>query len=267
MIWLWISAPLFGKAQMSIFQNGSITHRIFQTKEEKNKVKILYLHGALHFLESRTSFIEKLENKGFDIVGLEHRDHGLSSARNKKTSFLLKKQDFDVYVQDVANFIDKHLKDENIIIMGNSFGGHVALRYIQKFGIKNVKGIILLAPFIDLPLSRCFVPNFMAIWWLHFLRFFWGEDAYIPGHKGRTPESHCEKYNKYPKHQKHLLNHKEKIMSQISIGWAIESIKSVEKLKQMHPISIPTLAFLAHNDKEVCSQKAEKFISNKLPPK
>jgi pimeloyl-ACP methyl ester carboxylesterase len=63
------------------------------------------------------------------------------------------------------NIVDEFAAEKNLdnfFIMGNSFGGYLALRYAHDFNCKNIKGVILLAPYF-VPYTRNLLGNLTTV--------------------------------------------------------------------------------------------------------
>ncbi|GBE60292.1 lysophospholipase, putative [Babesia ovata] len=119
------------------------------------------------------SFINKLNDLGYNVYGLDHQSHGMSEGLRGERNYYL---DLENLVDDVIQFIDiiKRGQFENteekytadviggpsqvgkVFLAGISMGGNIVLRVAQKTSIYNkdnhmfVDGLIAFAPMCDL---------------------------------------------------------------------------------------------------------------------
>jgi acetyl esterase/lipase len=131
-----------------------INSRTIATIEKNNsspKIHIIYLHGGAYVFESSSlhwSLLKKILNKISSRISIV--DYPLAPENNYKNTFEMLSKAYE-YI------IGQYSKDE-IIIMGDSAGGGLALAFIQKLIRENELTIpsklILLSPWIDLTLEN-----------------------------------------------------------------------------------------------------------------
>ncbi|GFE56119.1 lysophospholipase, putative [Babesia ovis] len=119
------------------------------------------------------SFIEKLNQLGYNVYGLDHQSNGLSQSLKDRRNFFLSLEDL---VDDVIQFIDivrrgkfddtkqtmaDHKPDSpstigTLVLCGASMGGNIVLRAAEKTSVYNKDGrmffdaLITFAPMTDL---------------------------------------------------------------------------------------------------------------------
>ena len=115
------------------------------TEKDKNSKYIIYFHGGAYMggLEKyHWEFIEKLSNEtGYGII---IPDYPLAPKYTYKEVFEM--------VEPLYKDIIKEIKPENIIMMGDSAGGGLALALEEKLGEKEIEvpeKLILISPWID----------------------------------------------------------------------------------------------------------------------
>lgn len=118
---------------------------IDSTEKDKNSKYIIYFHGGAYMggLEKyHWEFIEKLSNEtGYGII---IPDYPLAPKYTYKEVFEM--------VEPLYKDIIKEIKPENIIMMGDSAGGGLALALEEKLGEKEIEvpeKLILISPWID----------------------------------------------------------------------------------------------------------------------
>ena len=252
--------PSPSKLVIDSFQSNGATIRFCRSTKQK-KIKILCLPGVLTFIEQAFPFWTALDQAGFEVYGLEYRDHGGSSERHKEDPLKIDAENFSVYLNDLHNFKNTYLKNEPILLIGSSFGGHLALRYLQDCQKKSVQHLILIAPMVDILcpvdfLPRCCLPAVIRI-----LSLFRSKHDAAPGFESKTAELVIEK-EKNISRRAVLTSHRDKIMTRLSLGWIEAALQSIGELRQIS-IDIPVTVFLGKREKIVDNQSTIKLLSEK----
>jgi alpha-beta hydrolase superfamily lysophospholipase len=244
------------------FSSNGATIRFCRSTRSK-KLKILCLPGVMTFIERALPFWTALDQVGFEVYGLEYRDHGGSSARHKEDPLKIDTDDFSIYLDDLHHFKNTYLKDEPVLLMGSSFGGHLALRYLQDYDKGLVQHAVLIAPMVDLLcpielLPRCCLPAVIRV-----LTFFQSKHDVAPGLLEKTPEHIIEKEENDARRAL-LALHQDKIMTRLSLGWIDAALQSIAQLSDIR-INIPVTVFLGKKEKVVDNQSTIKLLSEKAP--
>lgn len=244
------------------FHSNGATIRFCRSKQSKKK-KILCLPGVMTFIERSLPFWNALDQAGFEVYGFEYRDHGGSSERHKEDPLKIDADDFSIYLKDLHHFKNLYLNDEPFIILGSSFGGHLALRYLQDYDKGAVRHAVLVAPMVDLLcpidlLPRCCLPAFVKM-----LTFFRSKHDVAPGLENKTPETIIETEENEVRRAMLTLHH-DKIMTRVSLGWIDAALQSIAQLNDIN-ITIPLTVFLGKQEKVVDNQSTIKLLSEKAP--
>lgn len=215
------------------------------------------------FIERALPFWVALDQAGFEVYGLEYRDHGGSSGRDKEDPLKIDADDFSVYLDDLHHFKNTYLKDEHVFLVGSSFGGHLALRYLQDYDQGSVQHAVLVAPMVDLLcpinlLPRCFLPAAVGL-----LKLFKSKHEMAPGLQEKTPEKIIEDEENIDL-RSILALHQDKIMTRVSLGWIDAALQSIAQLNDIN-INIPLTVFLGKQEKVVDNQSSVKLLSEKAP--
>ena len=113
------------------------------------KATVIIVPGYTATLSMYGEHVDILARRGYHVVGLDLRGQGGSDRHRPKQPEKLWADDFKVYSDDFAQFIQQSLPESErpIIPMAISFGGHVGLRMAGDYpGI--VDGLFLMAPAI-----------------------------------------------------------------------------------------------------------------------
>ena len=109
--------------------------KIHQKHWGGNGSHILLLHGLASNLRIWDLVAPNLVQKGYTVLAIDQRGHGLSSKPTKG-------YDFDTVSNDVMRTID-HLEIPNPILVGHSWGGNVAVHIGAHFP-ERLKGLCLI---------------------------------------------------------------------------------------------------------------------------
>ena len=125
-------------------------------EKEKSDIKILYFHGGSYVAEATKQhwdFIEKIVNDTGATVILP--DYPLTPKYNYKDVF-------NMVVPLYKELVDR-VEIKNLVMMGDSAGGGLALALEEKIGEENVSmpgKTILISPWLDVRLTN---PEIMAV--------------------------------------------------------------------------------------------------------
>jgi alpha-beta hydrolase superfamily lysophospholipase len=123
-----------------------------ETAADGGKATVLLLPGYTSSMDMYGEHMSMLAARGYHAVGLDLRGQGGSDRHRSKQPEKLYAKNFGVYSDDVAAFIAAQNWDADtpLMVLGSSFGGHVALRVVGDHKTA-IAGLVLLAP--------AYVPN------------------------------------------------------------------------------------------------------------
>jgi lysophospholipase len=123
-----------------------------QTERRDGEPSVLLIPGYTSSMDMYGEHVSMLAARGYHVLGLDLRGQGGSDRHRSIQPEKLYANNFGVYSDDVAELIDSltFLKERPFVIIGSSFGGHVALRLVGDHDT-TVDGLVLLAP--------AYVPN------------------------------------------------------------------------------------------------------------
>lgn len=103
------------------------------------------VHGMAEHIERYDHFARFLNEKGFVVVGNDHRGHGKSLAFEGDTGIFAEKDGWDLVVNDVRK-VTLQLKDQHrglpLFLLSHSMGSFIARDYISRWG-SDFNGVIL----------------------------------------------------------------------------------------------------------------------------
>lgn len=99
---------------------------------------VLYLHGGPGMPN-----LEVVDQMDYDGPVITYAQFGCGGS-DKKESYTP-----ELFVQQLREIVEKELNGSDYVLAGGSWGGSLALLYIDKYGTDNIRGLILSSPLID----------------------------------------------------------------------------------------------------------------------
>ena len=220
--------------------------------------------------------------RGYHVIGFDLRGQGGSERPRPSQPEKLLVEDFRVYSNDVALFLQglDLPEDRPVILMGMSFGGHVAFRTAGEHS-DLVDGLLLLAPALK-PKSGDI--SFEKVTWLLRVGDALGKDkSYLPGHSNWKPYSegnllrvgieHCASSRKrLPMRDAIFTARPEQRVGGVTYNWGREFYGSSDFVLQGgYPESIKKPVTMIHAEldhfvetevnKQVCAMRMSDCIS------
>jgi len=233
---------------------------------------VFLLHGRSEFIEKYKKVAAGLQKNGFMVVSLDWRGQGLSSREleNRHKGYIHR---FDVYVDDLKALYSKVIEPLGlpVYILAHSMGGHIALRFMEKYPLK-IEKAVLVSPMIDIampPMMKLIsklISKKLAQTWL--------AEKYTPGSgdysvkKARFQGNpFCHDPETYWILHNEIAKNPDLALGGITWGWLHAAFESIEILKQdavIKRITPPILMISAQKD-AIVSIKAQEKLSQKLP--
>lgn len=140
------SLTIFLSGVFSIASPKTIDGLYVNTFGNPEDQALIFLHGGPGYnsFSFEASVAQQMAKQGFFVIVYDQRGSGRSSPARSQTDFTYKS-----YVQDLKNIIDL-LEIKNPVLMGHSFGGSLALSYINSYP-HSVRKVILVAAPISMP--------------------------------------------------------------------------------------------------------------------
>jgi lysophospholipase len=131
--------------------NVSIRYGIWNCSAETKKGSVILLGGRKEFLEKYSETIEELNQRSFDVYGMDWRGQGLSTRMlpDRHKGYV---KDFNDYVEDLSFFIQNLVRPyavSPLIILAHSMGGHIAIRFLHD-NPQLIDKTVLTSPMIDI---------------------------------------------------------------------------------------------------------------------
>lgn len=129
--------------------------------EQATTACFIFLHGSTYNARRYANIAKALCAKGFKACLLNWRGHGESQGQPGDVRYVGQLED------DLADMIG-HIKPKNemgdILIGGHSAGAVVCLRYIDKYGCDDIKGLSIVSPAINGPLETVRFSQPSSVW-------------------------------------------------------------------------------------------------------
>lgn len=151
------------------------------------KATLIFFPGFTGLIEQYGEHFTYWQNQGYNVAGIDIRGQGGSDRPLKYNPEKSWVEDFSDYDADIHELLNQHFADTNtpIILIGQSFGAHVAYRTVAAHDV-DVDGLVLLSP--------AFRPNtgeisYGAAKFMYKLTRLLGKtDAYAPGASDWKPD-------------------------------------------------------------------------------
>lgn len=240
---------------------------------DRKKVIIL-LPGRASFFEKNIDIAESL--CGYDQSNtvlpkvycdfwcIDYRGHGKSDGRLTRNDQRCHIDSFQTYVDDLdkvlKSLIKTHYqnqKNTEYYLLAGSFGGVIALKYIQdyKFDTIAIKKTLLVSPMIRFKIPY---PRWLTKLLVNFMSWIGYEESYAIGYKdldlskadfSKFKAHHNEK--DFHETNKMLSEHPDLITSGPTYGWAKAAFEAENDLDSLKSLPNQTIAFLAGQDAEL----------------
>ncbi len=234
------------------------------------KGTILLLQGMGGYIEGYQEAAEHFIQRGFDVITFDWRGQGGSERVTSKPT-LLHVNKFVLYRRDLSQFIDSIAKDAGpLFILASSMGGHLALRYVHDHPDK-VKGIVTLAPMIEIKTGA--YPKPVAMGLAKTLVFFGLGERFVFGFSEHEYHKCVKAYNPdRDGNRERFLKRCEQLdsMPQLATGgpsfaWLDAAFHSCHKLSRASfakSISTPILMIVPEHDHLVSPEAQIKLCSH-----
>ena len=233
---------------------------------------IVLLQGRASFMEKYQEIIEILCRKGNNVWALDLRGQGLSS-RMLPNHNKLHIDSYDTYLHDFHQFMTNYVRpmhQNNLILLGHSMGGHIALRYLSEY--QNIfDGAVLVAPMIDVKTGG--YPKSLAKLIAKSACFIGCEDAYIFGQENLNPIYEYFEGNYFTHDRQRYFAHRDLQLKNPGLvsgggtyGWLQATFKSIQMLhestylKQIHT----PLLLIAAGQEELIDNSSLEYVAENL---
>ncbi len=287
-----VSAPLYchntNTERVDIYfpVSGDVNLRIVKLSRisniHKRKKVIIYLPGRASFFEKNVSFLNFLlnqlcDNYSVDIWCIDRRGHGKSDGRLSGLAYQRCHIDsFDTYIVDLHKVFSKLILPNytqdctDIYLIGASMGGHIALRYIDKFrDDKNTKFInktLLIAPMIKF-FTHPF-PDFIVRPMVNLVKFLGWDKNYVFGYcdvdlarANFLKQKGHRNRDEFYKTLAMLQQNPDLLTAGPTFGYVVAAYDSQDILYRVNGYNMPVVAFLSGQDKVVDSQAALEYCA------
>ena len=237
------------------------------SKNITKKASVLLLQGRGTPLEKFDHIIPILQKRGYEIWGFDWRGQGLSSREAGKRSHIKR---YKLYLDDLDVFVKTFLKIDRsktpLIILGQSMGGHIGLRYMaENPGV--IDGAVMTAPMLDLNCGA-YSKNF-SLWGGKLMVFLGLGKQYIYSASKYDPstlpfEGNSLTHNReiFYYHRHLLIKNPNLISKGVTFGWIRATLHSIKKLNcsgMLGRIDAPVKIFAAEEESVIDNSGLEKI--------
>lgn len=215
-------------------------------------------------LQGRASYIEKfdetaqdLAGRGFDVWSLDWRGQGLSS-RLIGDHHRGHIDNYDNYLKDLHQLMIEHIRPtsrEHVLIMGQSMGAHIGLRYLHDYPDYGTEAI-LATPMLDIQTGG--YPKAAAKWLAKLYCEMGMGEHYVFGHSSYDPRYEPFEGNllthdreRYSAHRELQMKNPSLVLGGATFSWLNATFDSIEKTLNadyLKTIDMPVLFVTAGQD-------------------
>jgi len=228
--------------------------RKWRTPQKSLEGTIVLIHGYSEHCGRYGEFVDFLNSKGFDVLGIDLPGHGLSEGRRSNID------DFQDYVRSIEALLEYAQPNSSapLLLFGHSMGGLVSIRFLQTSPLaKNIQKLSLSSPLLGL--------DRFTNGQLPFVKLF---TILMPN---LTLPNSSELNEGDLSHDAELMASRRAdplIRSQVTIHWVREFLKAREAaFAQVADIRTPVGLFQAGEDHVVSRSEAERFFGLLQCPK
>lgn len=222
-------------------RNGDRLHT-YRFPVRNPKMLCIHLFGWNSYGNSKAHFARRLAREGIESVTVDYRGHGKSGGL--QGCYYVKD-----LVEDVEMFYEKLREvygDMDVIVMGTSLGGALALELVKKY--KEIKAVVLMAPAFDIRGVSKFRHIIKASSYLFRMFPIISGD---PTHENRTAEA-----ENFTRNDKYLFNRVTRLLTFSSI---ISDLPCI--LSSTDSLDIPMLIIHGAKDKTVSNSYVSSLMA------
>lgn len=249
-------------------RKGYTTTGLYYTYHEADNPRglVTIVHGFSEGMYKYREFIYILVKLGYSCLAYEHRGHG-RSVRTTESSSSVHIDSFDTYVEDLEGITEelalKFAQGLPIHLFGHSMGGCVAALFCERHP-SSYNRLILSSPMLSLKikgLTKTFAKAFVHIKCASGK----GEETFAAFHDGEKFASSTStsrerwEYYRNVRHDNILLK-----TTNPTYSWIDAALPAMdEAVDNASQIKVPTLVFLAEDDRLVDNSAAEHFAGDR----
>lgn len=246
-----------------LFFNDTLYNHYYQTPA-RFPTAIVFLPGmgesAIKYYDLPQSIQKDATFYLWDHIGLGHAFHFVPLE-----SYKVHIDTFETYIKTLISFLEKlEKKHSQIIVIGHSMGGHIALRTLHERP-DLVDQLVLSSPMIDF--NPTWIPVHFISWLAHFIPASYYPPFYSIFKKISLRGSYTTtSHERIAIYKKTTTLYPEIKRSGATIGWIRAAEDSIEKLKasSLAHLTIPVLLLQAEEDYLV-SNSAQNAICTRMP--
>ena len=222
-----------------------------------SKASIVISHGYSESLEKYDEMIYYFLKSGYSVYGLEHRGHGRSGHLGKTDSTQISIDNFEDYVSDLKEFLDKEVKpstgNQKLFLFAHSMGGAIGADFLEQYP-NYFDAAILSTPMLQV--NTGMVPEWLANLIASIKIAFSSGEAYIMGKSAYSSDYDFENAattseERYDYYHNILNDNVELQRGDGSYKWLKNSLDVTKKItseQEVSKVKIPVLIFKAGKD-------------------
>ena len=234
---------------------------------------VVLLGGRSEFIEKYRETVDQLLVRKLDVVTFDWRGQGLSD-RLLPNRYKGHVASYDDYLKDLIGFMDRHVlkkADRPVIMLANSMGGHIALRYLHDFPGR-VDKAVLTSPLIDIAgpvlLTRAIKTMVKIAVRIGFEKYYATRaNDFDPSKKVFTGNRLTRDRHRFQKTIQMIVDNPDVAVGGVTFGWLDATFNSIQHMMvdgYFESIATPVKMISAGGD-EIVSVTAHRKVCRKLP--
>ncbi len=167
-------SPSFQEHRISVGKNGETLHAWHFRTSKRKKGTVVHFHGNAQNMSAHVFFVAWLLDEGYDLVTFDYRGYGKSDGEVNRQNT----------VEDgvaILKWTAEHIESANMLVVGQSLGGAVAVVAVAKSEISTVKKLVLDSTFYSYrKLAQRKLGSFFLTWPLQWPLSFLVTDSESP---------------------------------------------------------------------------------------
>lgn len=254
------------------FDGRRMRYGFWPRRHEKpgaNAPTVLLLQGRASFMEKFETIIAGLNQRGFDVWSFDWRGQGLSArqVKNRQKGYI---DSYETYLKDLDHFLKQKVLVRDMgpfIVLSQSMGAHLALRYMADYGSCFDKGI-LMAPMLDLNTGG-YSQSFAR--WISKMAvkvglgsvFVLGQGSYDPRREPFEGNMLTHDQATFLAHRSFMRQNPLLAVGGVTYGWAHATFESIDHLNtplHMGKIDTPLLILVAGQESVVNNSRLNAIV-------
>ena len=230
---------------------------------------VLFFNGRTEYMEKYAEVVEELNQRGFEVYSCDWRGQGLSDRMlaDSQKGYVACFEDYLDDLDQLMASLESRRAPSPFILLGHSMGGHIALRFLERYPERFVR-VILTSPMIDIQLPR-FLPRSLLRWLARTATRKGLQGAYVLGAGGVNARDRRFEGNpltsdrlRFERNVAMIDRDPRLAVGGVTYGWLDAAMQSIDRVVApafARSLRVPLLMVTAAEEQIVCRRAQEDF--------